>query len=242
MNKKSAFGIPLRFTFASLALLALIAGCGKKEEAKPPAPPATQITVANAKTMDLPVTETATGAETALGFALDYDPTRVAGKTFYVRLSFPEHVATQLRLGQSVRLTSFGDETKPVSGTIREIRPSLSATTLSREVIVVVPNSGAWRPQGSIQGEVTLGIHQNAVVVPEQAVVLRPAGTVVYVVDNGVAREQRVATGLMREGLVEITTGLQRGTTVAVDGASLLSDGAKVNVREAGTATGGKAS
>lgn len=221
---------------ALLVPLLLVNACQRKEEVKPPER-ITQITVDAAKTRDLPLVESATGRETALGFSLDYDPTRVARGNYHVRLTFPEQVANQLRIGQNVRLTSFGNDAKAISGEVTDIRPALNTTTLSREVIVVVRNAAGWRPSGSIKGEVTLGVHKNAVVVPEQAVVLRPAGTVVYVIDNNVARERAVKTGIARDGVIEILEGVAANAVVAVDGASLLSDGAKVAARDAAVRT-----
>jgi membrane fusion protein (multidrug efflux system) len=217
------------------ALMLLFAGlilgaCGNQAETKPPER-LTQVTVAIAATRDLPILETATGRETALGFASDYDPTRLGKGTVYVRLTFPEHIAGQLRVGQPVRLQSFGNEDS-VQGAITEIRPALSITTLSREVIVAVRDAGQWRPSGSIRGEVVLGVRKGAVVVPEQAVVLRPAGAVVYVIENDVARERVVKTGIARDGAIEIVEGLAAETRIAVDGAALLTDGAKVSTRE----------
>lgn len=107
---------------------------------------------------------------------------------------------------------------------------------------MAVRSSGNWRPSGSLRGEVTLGVRQNAVVVPEQAVVLRPAGTTVYMIENSVARERPVKTGVARDGMIEIIEGIPAGATVAVDGAALLSDGAKVGVREAAPPPGASAS
>jgi multidrug efflux pump subunit AcrA (membrane-fusion protein) len=217
----------------SVLSLALLSACGKKAEVKPPEQ-LTQVTVATSSTRDLPVTESAVGAETALGAALEYDPTHVAGGSFHVRLPFPSNVAAQLRPGQTVRLTAFGEEDKTVAGVIREIRPALNATSLSQDVIVQVKNAGHWRPTGSIRGEVTLGSHKGAVVVPEQAIVLRPAGDVVYTLENDIAHERKIKTGIARDGFIEVTEGLAKDTTVVVDGAALLSEGAKVKVRTAG--------
>lgn len=212
-----------------LTLTALLAGCGNKEPPKPPEK-ITNITVARAAQKDLRITESAVGMETALGVALDYDPTRGGGNTFYVRLPFPEQVANRLRLGQAVTLTTFAGD-KTAQGRIREIRPPLNVTTQSRDVIVAVSNAG-WRPEGSIRGEVDLGVRRGALVVPEQAVVLRPAGTVVYVVAGEVATQRRVKTGIARDGVIEIAEGVQPDETVAVDGAALLSDNAKIKIRE----------
>ncbi|HYD33811.1 MAG TPA: efflux RND transporter periplasmic adaptor subunit, partial [Methylophilaceae bacterium] len=78
-----------------------------------------------------------------------------------------------------------------------------------------------------------LGERAGAVVVPEQSVVLRPAGEVVYVIKDGVAHQQIVKTGVRQSGLVEIIEGLQDGEIVAVDGAAFLTDQAKVTVQEA---------
>ena len=210
---------------ALLAALA-IGGCAKQEAPKPPEK-IVNIPTAPVARKNLSIVESAVGAETAVGSALDYDPTRAAAEAVTVRLPFPEHVARNLKVGQSVSLSSFTGGRR-AEGRIRGILPALDSTTLSREVIVAVTTPG-WRPDGSVRGEVTMGLRQNALVVPEQAVVLRPGGAVVYVVEGERARERRVSTGILRDGELEIVAGVKANETVtgAVDGAALLSAGAK---------------
>ena len=76
-----------------------------------------------------------------------------------------------------------------------------------------------------------------AVVVPVGSLVERPAGTVVYVLDQeggDVVREQVVQPGERQDGLIEIVAGLEPGQTVVGDGAYYLSDGARIQVRGSG--------
>lgn len=218
-----------------LTVVMTLPACGK--EAPKPPEKLTPITVAVVKTKDLPITETSVGAETAVGLAQDFDPARDIARRYYIRLPFPRAIAHQIKIGQTITLTNFGDG-KSARGTIRQILPALNTLTQSVEVIAEVPPTGAWRPEGSVRGEVTLGVRKNALVVPEQAVVLRPAGGVVYVPEGDSVKERAVKQGIRREGEIEILEGLQVGDTVVVDGAGMLSPGAKVKVREAaGTAT-----
>jgi hypothetical protein len=211
-----------------LLLALFVSACGPGQKKRPPS--ATNVTVAASATKDLPIVESAVGMESAVGDALHYDPTALRAQPYTIRLPFPDHVARQLRPGQAVTLEAFGEPGKKGQGLIREIRPALNTTTLTRDVIVTVVTRG-WRPLGSIRGEVVLGVRRQAVVVPEQAVVLRPAGSVVYRLENDQAREVKVTTGMVRDGEIEITDGLKPGVTVVVDGAALLSEGARVQVR-----------
>lgn len=192
------------------------------------------VTTGQATRSDLAVVESAVGSESALSLALDYDPTRLHTGTVYVRLPFPADVARGIRIGQSVTLTSFAEPERRVKGQVSRILPPLNATTLTRDVIVSVASSSGFRAGGSVRGEIVMGTRRGAVTVPEQALVQRPAGDVVYVMDGDVAREQRVTIGIARDGRIEIREGLTGIETVAVDGAALLTDGAKVRIVERG--------
>ncbi len=68
--------------------------------------------------------------------------------------------------------------------------------------------------------------------VPEQSVVLRPAGQVVYVVKGKQAQQATVTTGARQNGLVEITSGLQINDAVVVDGAGFLTDKAPLKIAD----------
>ena len=212
-------------------LVVLAAGCGKKEADKP-IEKIVNITTAVAVKKDLPIAESAVGSTTSLGVAQALDPNSVRRGAVTIRLPFPEHVARQLRTGQSVRLTSFDDANKIATAHVKEIRPALNSSTQTMEVIAELPAGQEWYSIGSVRGEVVVNVRHGAIVIPEQSAVLRPAGSVVYVPEGDSVKERAVQTGLLRNGEIEILAGLKAGETVVVDCAGLLSDGTKIKLRE----------
>jgi len=222
--------VTLAVLLAGLAVLA--AGCSKKEADKP-LEKTVNVTTAVAVKKDLPITESAVGSSTSLGVAQALDPNSVRRGTVTIRLPFPEHVARQLRIGQGVRLTSFDTAAKTTTARVKEIRPALNSSTQTMEVIAELPAGQEWYSIGSVRGEVVLAVRRGATVVPETAVVLRPAGSVVYVPAGELVKERAVQTGQLRNGEIEILAGLKAGETVVVDGAGLLSDGARITQRAA---------
>ena len=164
----------------------------------------------------------------------------VSTKRLRAILPYPETSASQIRRGQPVRLTSPQSPGLVVSGSVEDIRPVVSAGSRAVDVIVRFDNDGRLLAGGTINGSVLIDRRDKAVLVPEQSVVLRPAGSVVYVVADGKAQQRVVATGARKGGMIEITRGLQGGETLALDGAGFLSDGAAVTIKEAPrqTATG----
>ena len=151
-----------------------------------------------------------------------------------VTLPYPEALAGTLKPGLPVRLRSPAAPDAAVEASVTEIRPTVGVNNRALLVLVDLPNPGGWKAGASIDGEVILGRREQAMTVPETAVVLRPAGPTVYVIEGEQARAVGVAPGVYRNGRVEILSGLEAGTRVAVDGAGFLSDGAAVRVQEGG--------
>ncbi len=172
-------------------------------------------------------------------------------KELRIHLPFPERIAGKLHTGLKVFLTSPTDPERKVTGTVTKIKPMVNLSNRSLDVIVHLSNPGNWFPGSSISGELLLEEHPHALVVPELSVVRRPAGTVVYVLQEEQkkkpsagtessaksppplikARQRLVKTGIRKDGLVEITEGLQEGEVIAYDGAGFLTDNTPVSVK-----------
>jgi RND family efflux transporter MFP subunit len=154
----------------------------------------------------------------------------VALNKLRVRLPFPENLSGQLQRGMRVRVSSSADDLV-LEGKIEEIRPMAGVGNRAFDVFVTLDNPGAWKPGASVVAKVVLGEHQNAVVVPEQSVVIRPAGKVVYVVNGDKVEQRLVQVGIEQNGEIEILSGLRADETVVVDGAGFLTDKAIIAVK-----------
>lgn len=157
---------------------------------------------------------------------------RVVGQDLLrIRLPFPETVGARLEVGQAVRMRSPLSGNGEVESRISELRPALMGGSRAVEAIVNVENPGGWREGGSVNVDVVVASREN-VIVPNQSVVQRPAGEVVYVIENGTAHARPVEVGIRRTETIEILDGLDEGEEVAVDGAGFLSDGAEIRTGE----------
>jgi RND family efflux transporter MFP subunit len=116
-------------------------------------------------------------------------------------------------------------------GTVEDVKPTVNEASRALDVLVRVDNDGSLLSGGTVNASIVTGSKPAAVVVPEQSVVLRPAGKVVYVIADGKASQRIVEAGVKQDGRIEIVKGLADGESVAEDGAGFLTDGAAVNVK-----------
>lgn len=159
----------------------------------------------------------------------------VSNTVLRAHLPFPESAAQRLQRGQPVQLVSPLQPGKVVEGIVEDIRPTLTETSRALDVIARIDNiaeAPALRGGGSVDAAVVIGRKENAVMVPEQSVVLRPAGKVVYAIVDGKAEQRVIEAGTKQRGMVEVIKGIQAGDTVALDGAGFLTNGATVNVQD----------
>ena len=117
-----------------------------------------------------------------------------------------------------------------VSGTVRQLAPTVDARTRYALVYVDVPAGSPARAGMFARGRFEIG-SADALTVPQDAVVMRDGFAHVLLLGDGDAvRMQRVSTGRLADGRVEITTPLPTNTRVVVRGAGFLNDGDRVTV------------
>ncbi len=146
-------------------------------------------------------------------------------------LPLPEAAAMRIRTGLKVALSVPAAPERLILARIDEIRPTVGTANRALDAIVKFESDGTlFRGGGSVNARVVIETRENALMVPEQSVVLRPAGKVVYLLREGKAEQRLVETGVRLDGRYEILTGLAGGDTVAVDGAGFLTHGAAVTL------------
>jgi HlyD family secretion protein len=150
-----------------------------------------------------------------------------------------EVTATELaRLApkQAVRvLPASGGE---IAGTVRTIGPVVDAQTRNALVYVDLPAGSAARAGMFARGEFRLG-GSTALVVPQQAVVVRDGFSYVFRVEGGRAVQQKVRTGRRDGERLEVLEGVTPEAALVARGAGFLNDGDVVQV-VAGVAGGAK--
>src|SRR5690554_5468368 len=145
-----------------------------------------------------------------------------------IRIVLPESYLNRLAEGLEVRLWREGEEQTPTSAVIDRLTPSIDGSNRAVTALSYVENAPqTWRSGGSLRAEVVLESRE-ALLVPPEAIVRRPAGLVVYLLDDANVRERAVETGMRTRDWVEIRSGLAAGDLVVADGAGFLTDGASV--------------
>lgn len=158
----------------------------------------------------------------------------VGTQRLHAHLPLPESAAGIIRPGLKVRLSSPSAPGRQIEAQIDEIRPTVGAQNRSLDAIVKFDNDGSMRGGGSIDARIILAVRENTLIVPEQSVVLRPAGKVAYVVQEQdgklVAQQRVIETGIRQDGHYEVLKGLKEGDRVVVDGAGFLTNNAVVTL------------
>jgi membrane fusion protein, multidrug efflux system len=148
-------------------------------------------------------------------------------------LPFSENKVSKLKQGQRVLLTSPMNPKEKVSAVVSSISPAINPSNRSIDVVVDIENQHGWRVGSSVHAHVFASNVLKAITVPEQSVVLRPQGMVVFVVEKNRAKARPVTVGYQGDGNIAITSGLKVGDVVVVDGSHYLGDNSLVKIQEA---------
>lgn len=160
---------------------------------------------------------------TTLTTLVDLNPVKV-------ELSVPERFVGQLKIGQKIAVKIAAFPGRQFEGEVYFIAPSVEETSRTALVKARVPNVDyALKPGMFANVDLTLQVKEDALVVPESAILNSGDRTMVYVVDDqGTAQIRPVKLGMRLAGLVEIASGLKLGERVVAEGLQKVRPGGKV--------------
>ena len=155
----------------------------------------------------------------------------------YVSFTVPQKVLPEIRLALAAETATIEavipGEQKRANGQVTMIENTVDPATGMATIRATMPNEHEvlW-PGTLVTTELTLRIEQ-AVVVPSNAVQVSQTGNFVFVINDDVAKVQPVKVERTVGNLSVIGSGLKGGETVVTDGQLLLSNGTRVNPRNA---------
>ena len=146
----------------------------------------------------------------------------------------PEIFLSRVKVGQPIQVRVDAVPGKPFAGTIFAIDPVVDVAGRAIRLRAAVPNSDlVLKPGLFARIAIVVDQRENALIVPETAVVPDGVGKIVYVVENGKARRVPVELGKRLPGKVEIAKGLKADMQLVSSGQMRLRDGATVAIKNA---------
>jgi multidrug efflux pump subunit AcrA (membrane-fusion protein) len=120
---------------------------------------------------------------------------------------------------------------KDFSGSVVQVAPSVDSQTNTVAVRVRLPNEdGELKAGVYANARIAVDIHQNALAVPETALVVQGDETFVFVARGDKVEKRKIVVGIRDSGHAEITEGLKDNEPVVTTGAFGLGDGTKIKV------------
>ncbi len=176
--------------------------------------------------VDLPYYTQSTQVETGSVIAkiMDYH-------VMYMDVQLPEKYISEIKPGQSVKLTNYTIPEDTIIGNITQLSPAINADTRTFKGYISINNPDyLLRPGMFVKADIVTNHKDSVIVIPKSIILSRQRGKTVFVVDRGVAVERIIETGLENLTDVEVTRGLAKNERVVTSGFETLSNRSKVKI------------
>lgn len=152
-------------------------------------------------------------------------------EVMYVEINVSDKNIKKLVKDQKLKVGIDAVNNSEIEGLVDRISPNVDPKTKLYTVRIVLPQPNDKISAGMI-AKVLVPIENKdqALQVPNQAVVVEQGATMVYTVQDGIVKKKAVKTGIATEKVTEIIDNLKAGDEVINEGQHLLLEGDKVNV------------
>jgi membrane fusion protein (multidrug efflux system) len=145
--------------------------------------------------------------------------------------SLPEQYLSQIKLDQKIEVTIASMPKKVFCGKVSYIAPAIDDQTHTVALRATVPNSNNILAPGLfVTIRQILDQAKPVISIPEQSLIKTFDTTTVFKVVNNQAKAVAVKVGNLKDGYVEILSGLSKGDVVITVGQNKIKDGDKVKL------------
>jgi RND family efflux transporter MFP subunit len=146
-------------------------------------------------------------------------------------VKLPEKYLPKITINQLVEVTNYNIATDTIKGRISQISPVVDADTRTfRSVLQIDNNDRLLRPGMFIKAAILSEKRDSTIVIPKETIISRQDGKVVFTVENGIATEKKITTGLENMDVIEVLSGLKVNDRLVVTGFETLRNKSKVSV------------
>jgi len=157
-----------------------------------------------------------------------------------IEFSLPEMLFGQLAIGRPISAQSAAFPDRRFNGQVSEIDSRIDSVSRSFKLRASLPNPDGALPAGMFMSLELVLSETKALVVPEEAIVVQAADTFVFLIDDGKANRTSVTTGMRKDGVIVVSSGLAEGQQVVIRGLQRVRDKGAVKIKGAASAQSGK--
>lgn len=152
-------------------------------------------------------------------------------RKLYLEANLPEKYFRNIERGYKVYVTSYTSPADTLVGTITQISPSIDPDARTFKCFVEVENEKEILLPGMfVKADLVVNSAEEVIVIPKDIIMSRNRNQIVYVVEQGVASERIITTGLENENSVEVKMGLLKGESIVSSGFETLRDQSRVRI------------
>ena len=146
-------------------------------------------------------------------------------------VKLPEKHLPEVTLNQMVQIANYNVAKDTIYGRISQISPVINADTRTFQSILQINNEKRLlRPGMFIKAFILSEKRDGTIVIPKETVISRQDGKVVFTVENGIATEKKITTGLENMDVIEVVSGLKVNDRLVTSGFETLRNKSKVSI------------
>lgn len=139
----------------------------------------------------------------------------------------------KMKVGREVDLKFSAYPGRSFKGKVKAISPIVNPDDKTCKVIIDVSNpEEEIKPGMHTEVEIAAEIHQDRLLIPQEAILVRSGRKLAFVVENGLAKWRYIDVGLENEDFAEVLDGIKEGEEVIIDGHFTLAHDARVRVEK----------